>query len=491
MFEKQMRSIRITTHRTLDRLLKATFPSYLNHRYAEASKTIGVGVDSDDHQFTRLSSGRKYDVTPMAGISHRRHLEIARWLMRTKSFAWELLQTKKAFLIGEGFQVKARRRKVQKVLDEFMKANRWVFRFPEEAMEAFITGELHIPVQVNPVNGHVRLGYALAEDVANVIPLESNLAVDDRIIIRDRAIGASARELKIIRPDEDPMSETFGLMKGEVFTYRRNMLKNERRGWSDFLQVADWIHLYDHLLFARGQKQSQMNNYFWNLQVKATGHDELRARALEEERKGPPEIGEIRVSAIGDEEWKPVAPNLNAKDNLMDLEEIKGHGVAGVNQALEWHGLGRDVNKATSRMTYPVFVRALEMDQTWLVAVQREMFEFVIDQAVAAGQLGKDIDKTVDITSPDLNILALETFGKIMDRTMDGLKKAVDYEFSSQKSARATASIFFRQLGQVMDAEDERLQIEKEKKDKGKPPVINVPKNVIGMPPKKKVMNDV
>src|SRR5688572_29283249 len=170
--------------------------------------------------YNRLSLGTR----ELAPMQQERATELAYLLYESNPLGKSIVETPRDFILGDSMTVTSvdstelRRKEQQSVIDAFWNdpINLMDIKMSMKVMELGLFGEQCWPVEVNPVNGHVRLGYidpahikAVFTDPRNV---ERQLAVITYVRLEDKT--PEERWWKIINVEEDPNSPWHGRLVG-------------------------------------------------------------------------------------------------------------------------------------------------------------------------------------------------------------------------------------------------------------------------------------
>jgi len=254
--------------------------------FAPTSSTIAVqeslpGTDYADpdidltavqggSQFFRRLTQSKSDLAP---ITHERMQEIALTLYDRNPLAKRCLELVKDFVVGEGIVPSAKDEDTQAVIDRFWNdgQNAMAARCHTFALELGLWGEQAFAAFVHERSGHVRLVSIDPRSIRAVVPDPENPDLPLAIALASDQ-GTEARYLKIVREDDDgtlvgaqpdemvrvgdgvhPYYSPPNLMPGTrlvgAFFWAVNKTQGAMRGRSDLLPVADFLDLYDRLVF--------------------------------------------------------------------------------------------------------------------------------------------------------------------------------------------------------------------------------------------------
>lgn len=193
-----------------------------------------------------------------------------------------------------------------------------------------------------------------------------------------------------LEPWEEEMLRAMGLEEysGSVFYVKVNSASNQPHGYSDLLQVADWLDQQDEVLFALADREQWANFFSWDVTLK--GVKDVKKRATEI-RSNPPRRGSLNVHNDA-EEWRLDYPSLQQSGSIETARAIQNHSFGGLGFPEAWFGRGDDTNRATLEAQGDPTWRTLEHDQDSVRDMILDMLHFVRDQAEIAGHWTPDAE---------------------------------------------------------------------------------------------------
>ncbi len=257
--------------------------------------------DSEDAKFRRITSpATMRDLNP---AMHQRMQQVCFFLFMTTPFGKRIVRVMVDYIVGEGFKPIAEDPQVQEVIDKFWKhpKNNMEESLDTYAVETLVFGELCLPVAVNPVDGFVTLGYVDPQSIDAVefglmqTAVSQEITLATAVKLRERGGETEGRRLEIINVDEDVNAATFGEMKGDCFYFAINKAKSASRGISELFSLADWIDVFDNMIFDFADRVRLLNSFVWHYIAKgadATQVNKLRDQVM----KSPPRQGGIEVT---------------------------------------------------------------------------------------------------------------------------------------------------------------------------------------------------
>jgi hypothetical protein len=258
--------------------------------------------------------------------------------------------------------------------------------------------------------------------------------------------------------DEDPESETFGRLTGECFYFAINKARSASRGVSDLFAIGDYLDGYDKMLFGLIDRVGFANAFIWDVLLKGATEEQIQDW-LKDQR--PPRPGSVRAHNE-QVEWKAVSPELRAQDFNEAARTIKNMNLAGAGFPEHWFAEGGNANRATAvEMGEPTLKTLLER-QGYVAFMLRQLLEFVLDQAVAAGTLAEGADRRFQVQMPEMSVRDLAKAAQALAQvgtTVVELRRAQLIDAETAQKLVASAAI---QLGVEMDLHALREKLEQE-----------------------------
>src|SRR5260370_1032996 len=283
--------------------------------------------DSEDAKFRSITSpSTMRDLNP---LMHLRMQQVCFFLAVTTPFGRRILQLITDYVVGEGFSAKAKDQEVQAVIERFWDdpTNNLDENIEAWTHDLLMLGAVCLPVAVNPVDGFVRAGYIDPQELEFVEYGLMQTAVSQEVTIPIavhlvKRIGEDqGRRLEIIHTDEDAQSPTFGQLKGDCFYFAINKAKSASRGISELFALADWIDVFDQMMFDFADRVRFLNSFVWHYIVKG-GDNKAVQDMLDKETKRPPRQGGVQVT--NDQvEIQAQTPDLQVADMSQAAEVVK------------------------------------------------------------------------------------------------------------------------------------------------------------------------
>ncbi|MBI3405454.1 MAG: hypothetical protein HY046_08355, partial [Acidobacteria bacterium] len=349
--------------------------------------------------FKRITSPSTLrDLNP---LMHERMQAVCYFLAVTTPFGKRIIQVITDYVVGEGFKALAEDPNVQIVIDRFW--NDPVNNFGENIeawfKELMVFGELCLPTAVNPVDGFVRVGYIDPQEIESIEfgmlqtgdgQVEISIAV--AVQLRARLTEVRGRRLELVRHDETFASPTFGQFVGDAFYDSINKAKAATRGISELFALADWIDVFDQMIFDFADKVRFLNAFVWDYTLKGAdekGAEEFRKKVV----KSPPKQGGVQVH--NDQVViTAVTPDFKGAEMSESARTVKLYGMGGAGLPAWFFADPVDANRATAQEMQGPTGKMLTNRQNMMKRVVTRLVDYAIDQAIAHGVLSKEVDRT-------------------------------------------------------------------------------------------------
>lgn len=430
------------------------------------------------------------DLSP---LTQERMQELALWLSDRNPLAKGIVDLTTAFVVGEGFSATSKDENVQAAIDRFWDdaQNDMDTRVEDFTRELSIYGEQLVLAFLNPSSGRVAL---VSVDPKSIKSVARHPMATDRAY----AVGlmgesvTDVRWVKIIAEDDDPSSQTFGKLMGAApgegirvgdrtepfyqpptaaqgsilagcFFFPINKPRSAMRGRSDLLPVADFVDLYDRLMFDEAERVSFLRAFVWDVKVTGADADTLSKRAQTEPAPKP---GSVRLHNES-EEWTAVSPELNSADTQNTADLLLSLISTGVGLPKVWLNGIMDANRATAaEMGEPALKRLVTRQKLVRRAVAR-MVRFALDQAEIAGALESAVDgrHEFSISVPEMSAKDLEKASRSLQSTVQALGMADAADWVDDETAQETIALLLGQIGVDVDLQEMRDRIEAQKEE--------------------------
>jgi hypothetical protein len=439
--------------------------------------------DTEDPTYKRITAPNSLrDLNP---VMHLRMQQIAFFLRATTPFGKRIVEVISDYVVGEGFTASATDAKVQEVVDRFWKdpinrlsqQDNGESNISEYCDELTTFGELCIPVTVNPVDGFVRLGYVdpqRIEAVEYATLNATNVSVADApqeetafpiaVRLRRRFNEPEGRRLEIIRVDEDPNSPTFGQLKGDCFYWSINKAKGASRGLSELFSLADWIDVFDQMIFDYADKVRFLNAFVWDYTVKGADEPTVK-KYLKDLTQNPPRQGGVQVHNE-QVQIEAKTPTMGGADMEAAVRLVKLYGLGGAGLPAWFFADPVDANRSTAdEMTGPTG-KKLTKRQNHVRGAIYQMTAFAVQQAIYHGVLPAKVDTTVKMQTPDLMIKDLQKAATTLGAATNALSVGEQNGWVKSETAARGFHVILSQIGIEVDSKAEFQAAQQEKQQR-------------------------
>jgi len=431
--------------------------------------TTGDGEDPGFRRITSLATLR--DLNP---LMHDRMLQVCYFLAVTTPFGKRIVEILTDYTLGKGMRVTAKDPRVQQVIDDFWndEVNDMDANVESWCDEKTIFGELCVPVAVNPVSGKVRLGYIDPMNIdtiqfAEMATADGTASINVPFAVRlRREVGEVLQKpMLLIRRVEDPNDENFGRLNGECFYWTLNKVKSASRGFSELFALADWVDLFDQMIFDFGDKVRFLNSFVWHYTLNGadgTKVDEYKNKLT----KDPPRQGGVMVT---NDQVKIEAqtPDFKGQDMAAGAGMVKKYGLGGAGIPPVLMGDGDDANRASALEMNAPFTKKIQKRQNLLSRCIKAVLNFVLDRAIGAGVLPAGVDLTYTIEFPEIAVKDLEKGAQTLQGGAIALSTGQQEGWVTGQTAARAFHTLLSEIGvDIDDSQEEYQAAQQEKQDR-------------------------
>ena len=431
--------------------------------------TTGDGEDPGFRRITSLATLR--DLNP---LMHDRMLQVCYFLRVTTPFGKRIVEIFTEYTLGKGVRVTAKDERVQQVIDDFWKddVNQMDDNLEQWMDELTTFGELCVPVAVNPVSGKVRLGYIDPMNIdtiqfAEMTTADGTASVNVPYAVRlRREVGeVLEKPMMIIRKVEDAGDEKYGQLDGECFYWTINKAKSASRGFSELFNLADWIDLFDQMIFDFGDKVRFLNSFVWHYVFK--GADEKKVDEYKNKlTKDPPRQGGVLVTNENIE-VKAQTPDFKGQDMAEGAGMVKKYGWGGAGIPMVLTGDGDDANRATALEMNAPFTKKIQRKQNHLARCITQVLDFALASAQRAGVLPPSVDLSYTIEFPEVAVKDLEKGAQTLTGVTTSLQAGQQEGWITGKTAARAFHTMLAEIGiDIEDSQQEYDAAQQEKQDR-------------------------
>ena len=439
--------------------------------------------DAEDAKFRRITSpATMRDLNPLMQL---RMQQVCFFLSVTTPFGRRMINIITEYIVGEGFAPHASNPAVQDVIDRFWEdpINDMKRNVEAWAHELHVFGELVLPVSVNPVDGFVRVAYIDPQEIENIefgllqtaVSQEVTVPVAVRLV---KHIGEDiTRRLEIIHMDEDVQSSSFGQKTGDCFYIAINKAKAASRGISEIFALADWIDVFDQMMFDFADRVRLLNSFVWHYVVK--GGDEKSVEKLKElVTKNPPRQGGVQVT--NDQvEIEARTPDIRGADMSEASRVVKLYGLGGIGLPPWFFADPQMANRSIAEEMGGPTQKMLTSKQNTMKYLVKDIIDFVLEQAVAHGVLPQGIDLSWNLDVPDLSVKDIQKASTALGLVVNACALAEEKGWIQSETAARSVHTILTQIGVEVDADEfDQAQQEKTTRDARQQDALNPQSNL-------------
>lgn len=431
--------------------------------------TTGDGEDPGFRRITSLATLR--DLNP---LMHDRMLQVCYFLRVTTPFGKRIVEILTDYTIGKGVRVTAKDEKVQQVIDDFWtdEVNNMDDDIEQWSDELTTFGELCVPVAINRVSGKVRKGYIDPMNIDTIQFAEmatangtASINVPYAVRLRREVGEVLQKPMLIVRRQEDVNQESYGKLDGECFYFAINKAKSASRGFSELFALADWVDLFDQMIFDFGDKVRFLNQFIWHYTFK--GADEKKVDEYKNKlTKDPPRQGGA-LFTNENIEVAPLTPDFKGQDMAAGAGMVKKYGLGGAGIPPVLMGDGDDANRASSLEMNAPFTKKIQKRQAQLSRCLKSVIDFQIEQAQLAGALPENVDITYTIEFPEIVVKDLQRGAQTLSGVSASLQLGQQEGWiTGQTAARAFHTVLAEIGVDIEDSNQEYEDAQQEKADR-------------------------
>lgn len=468
---------------TATRLEEATSRAYEAGWYDANDEPPSGDIKSYGYTDVAKGSGRH------GRVDHAQMLDTVWSLWQSSPTAKRALTLKRDHIIGKNTLPVTADEDLQALLRAFWERNQLKKRARQFTLQLFLFGDQCYPAFVRQTDGAVMLGYLDPEQIETVIAhpdnslekwavvVKAETAVDnwrsergkrvlriirqepEAVVDGDTAVPTQhpgklvTAEQATLEPWEKRLLANYGLTaySGSCFYEAVNAVVNQDRGWSDLLQVADWIDQADEVLFGLADREQMAGYFVWD--VTLTGADTSQViKRKKEIMANPPRKGSINIHNDS-EAWELKSPSLGQSGTLATYDSILTLILGGLGFPRHWFGAGDGTNRATAYAQADPTEKSLEHDQGIVEEMLIGFCLFQRDQAEIAGewQPDEEADSTITVTMPDINPTNLIEIASMYSPLAAALLSAIEGKLMTQETAVRVWGRALQEFGVELD----------------------------------------
>lgn len=397
------------------------------------------GDSTDDSSGYRRLGGAGPREVPEWTLERARTFSVAGY--RANPMARAIIDTYTSFCVGDsGLTVNSPVPAVQERLDKFRGDPRNANPGGEAWLrDHMLMGETVWEPMVGAVSGRVRLSVVDTARISGVSLLGGNPLWPDRLHLDGSETG-----LGII--DLDDISNR---RSGDVgFWASWKALLTDTRGYPFLGPILDWLDAYDQVIWNLIDRTALMRHMVFDVTIdgeQTDVDDFVKARGgLHAPKSGSVEVHNKSVT------WEPKHAEVGSSEDTNTAGTILTNIAGGAGLAKTWLADAEDANRATSlTMAEPVRRRVGGVQNVWL-EYQRELYRYVIDQAVIAGRIPLEVEApgatssvnpadTVTVTGPEIAAADAQVTANVLANLASGLVGLVEHGLMTEEAAKVAS----------------------------------------------------
>lgn len=476
---------------------KAQADTQINRSY-EAGYYDGMNGNDEPPSGTLASYGYAQSNTgkrDFTSMSQDQLLNIAWVLYQSNPLAKRYLEIVRDHVLGRGVQVTTEDEDFRAIIDTFWKRNKMDANLKKFTPQLRLLGEQCYPAFVRQTDGRVTIGYVDPADIDHVVLHPHNVLRPVMVILKFDNSYRKRRIYRIIQEDEgfvrgntvvlprydgklvtweqaqiEPWEqlalESNGISQytGSCFYYSVNNVSNQPRGFSDFLQVADWLDADDETLFALADREQIAGYFSWDVTLDGIDKTEVTARAAEM-RTRVPKKGQLNVHN-DKEHWEMKSPDLKQQGSIATSEALSDRAWGMLGMPKIWRGIGEGTNYASGLVMGEPTRKSLENKQDTVKDMITEMIAFARDQAEIAGYYKGDGE--FEVIMPEMSAADVAQIATALPQITNALSVLVNdlRVIGRQRAGEITAKLL-NEIGIKYDAAEEIALIDEAEPEQG------------------------
>lgn len=407
-----------------------------------------VSAEIDGYRPLRQSI-RERDLTAM---QQSRMFEIAYYMHDTSAMTKRMARLDKAFLFAEPITITSEDEDVQIIIDRFIEDNGWKLKFPDRMMWLSMLGEQLWPVNVNPHNGAVKLGYIDPSRIKEVYVDPQNHEIVQQVELAGRS-GRTGAKYAVIRKETDIRFSTYDRLVGDAFFFKINNPPNSARGRSDYLTLWDWIDSLEQYGFTTIERAGGLLSFIWDVELSGFTQEDIDKWLAN--HGGVPEPNSVRAHNEH-VKWSAVSPSLNAGDLRSAFDMIKSFIMGSAGRPDSWYGGGGKAYQNEAEQFGQVPIKDLDERQQLIGEIMEQVIQFCIDQAVIHGRLTESqAEAGFTVNLPEISKKDFTKLANSLPQTSGALAVAEDRGWIRTETATKIFAGVSGQMGVEIDADAE------------------------------------
>jgi hypothetical protein len=335
-------------------------------------------------------------------------------------------------------------------------------KLEKRVRELSLFGELFLTAFVSGA-GDVRLGYLDVEQVKEIVFDPDNPEQPIGVITQRDKSGIYRKYKIIINGDEDDcftdrtvqIREQF--TDGIIFYFNINALGSHARGRSDLLAQADYLDIYDHMMYGEADRVDFLRAFVYHFTIEGASDEDIKNKWQKIYGKPPAPSSTI----VSNEKVKVEAksPSLNAGDTVETARLFRNHMLGGSTIPEQVFGGGGDVNRSTGETMMEPFEKVLTMRQTAVKNMLWTIGIFVLRQKLMRNSdtelpLDHDIYQ-LKVNTPEMTAKDTTKYAAALQQVVTASMQAINAGLLTEETAVRIIDSIAGRLGVDIDATQE------------------------------------
>ncbi len=506
-----VRLLNTITRGYIDRALASEAASMV-----ETENDFRESLDSRETEllgYRRVSGQSNYDLNP---VDQDNMLGVVVGLWQNNGLGKRMIEDVKDAVIGDGAKLKKTKHdKTDEVLEDFWwdKDNNWDQKGDMRVRELGLMGEMIATAYVSEHTGSVRLGYIDPSDVKDIeynpqnkeealfVVLKANTYQPEEIrlpVIRRDRTGEGGREArpkweaarearkaeakrtgaKFGEAEMGKRFKTQGRLVGDqtkvgtqepvgVFFVPVNKLRSQKRGLSDLWVPADFIDLWDKIIFDLGDRELLKKIFIWDIMKKGATPEDCKAY-VKWLAINPPTTGSYQVHDEN-ETWEAKTPNIEAVDSGVVADKVLEAACMGGRVPFFWYIMDKGARAESGKskeQTSKATMYMLTQRQSLVKHTIEMMQDFAIDQAVLASHLKYKNDEEesearvkTGVVMPKISPEDVESLASVIASLTPTMVTAEGQDWITKDDAAKVYAMLLSKAGMDVEPKDEEATV--------------------------------
>ena len=238
---------------------------------------------------------------------------------------------------------------------------------------------------------------------------------------------------------------------GDCLYFGVNNASNQARGYSDLLQVLDWLDQLDEVLWAVADRERFASFFSWLVKVSGLTESGIKDKATALSIKIPQKTGQL-IIANENEDWSFLSPDLKQPQSLETANQLLTFILGGLGLPRHWYGFGDETNRATAEAQNDPTWRRLQDSQDEIQWMIEAMIGLALSQAQIAGA---NVDlEDYQVTMPPMTAKDVTKIASSLSQISQVLVLAVEQGWIVNEDAAKIFADLASRLGYEIEADE-------------------------------------